>query len=47
MKRRISLAEFTGEPRFPWSLVIAVTAALVLVGTVGLVVGGLVAQVGL
>lgn len=48
MKRRpISLAEFTGERESPWLFSLGIIAAIALIGTVGLVVGGLAAGVGL
>ena len=47
MKHRISLAEFTGERESPWLFALGVIAAITLIGTVGLVIGGLAFDVGL
>ena len=47
MKHRISLAKFTGERESPWLFALGVVAAITLIGTVGLVIGGIAAGVGL
>lgn len=47
MKRPISLREFLGDDDNPYAHFIGVIAAVVLIGTIGLVVGGIAAGVGL
>lgn len=47
MKRPISLREFLNDDDNPYAHLLGVLAAVVLIGTIGLVIGGLAAGVGL